>query len=747
MAFTAKGTYTNGAYINDTALNPLSVASTGVIYSSTATALYGSSAAYWTLINSGSIISLASAASYAIDFAAGGAVTNAAGGTIGANGIGVLLGKPSRVDNFSGIYGGAYAVGIVGTGNVTNETTGVITSPNVGVVFTGVGTATNSGIIANTGTYAYGTGDHSGVDLRVGGTVSNAAGGYIGAKWIGVQVGRRGATYGGTVLNQGTIIARDTKGDGAGVWVHGAGYVSNAATGTISGGAFGIVSYYNNTIVNRGAIIGTSYAVFESSAVNSNTIEMAPGATFSGIVAGGKLVAGSQAGSLELLTGASVGTITGFGQRYLDFASVTLDAGAMWSLAGTVAAGQQLNFAGGTGQLTLADPTAMSGTITGFSGNDSLRLSGITGATSASVNAAGQLEVAYAGGTLDLQLGAGSSAPGTSFLFASSASDTTVLACFAEGTRIATAAGMVPVETLQKGVAVRSVFGGTVPVVWIGHRRTACAAHPAPHDVWPVRIAAHAFGPGRPSRPLLLSPDHAIFDGGVLIPIRHLINGRTVVQMPCEAITYWHVEVPSHDVLLAEDLPCETYLDTGNRAAFTSAGEVAMLHPHFARREWEARGCAPLLTSGAAIATLRGRLLARAQTLGHRLTRAPALRLFAGGRRLEPAVDGACLSVQAPAGRLSLRSRSTVPAHTAAAATDTRRLGVAIAAITLDGTAIPLDDPSLSAGWHAPEGDWRWTDGAAAIDLAAAGTLRFALAMTETYWESPPAEPAITSAA
>jgi hypothetical protein len=93
-----------------------------------------------------------------------------------------------------------------------------------------------------------------------------------------------------------------------------------------------------------------------------------------------------------------------------------------------------------------------------------------------------------------------------------------------------------------------------------------------------VRIAAHAFGAGRPRRDLLVSPDHAVFiDGegaapGVLIPVCYLINGATVWQEDVAGVEYWHVELPQHSVLLAEGLPAESYLDTGNRGAFANGG-------------------------------------------------------------------------------------------------------------------------------------------------------------------------------
>ena len=42
----------------------------------------------------------------------------------------------------------------------------------------------------------------------------------------------------------------------------------------------------------------------------------------------------------------------------------------------------------------------------------------------------------------------------------------------------------------------------------------------------------------------------------------------TIVQEPIDEVTYYHVELATHDVILAKGLPCESNLDTVNRAAF-----------------------------------------------------------------------------------------------------------------------------------------------------------------------------------
>lgn len=149
-----------------------------------------------------------------------------------------------------------------------------------------------------------------------------------------------------------------------------------------------------------------------------------------------------------------------------------------------------------------------------------------------------------------------------------------VVACLATGTRILTTAGDTAVERLHVGDLVPTLTGqGAAPVRWIGHRRIDCRRHPRPDTVWPVRVGAGAFGPDAPARPLSLSPDHAVHVYGVLIPVGHLVNGATIVQEPADHVVYWHVELPTHGVLLAEGLPVESYLDTGNRDAF-AAGEV-----------------------------------------------------------------------------------------------------------------------------------------------------------------------------
>ena len=103
-----------------------------------------------------------------------------------------------------------------------------------------------------------------------------------------------------------------------------------------------------------------------------------------------------------------------------------------------------------------------------------------------------------------------------------------------------------------------------------------------------MRIAASAFGGGLPHRDLWLSPDHAVLVDGALVPARCLVNGASIAAEPRADIRYFHVELAAHGVLVAEGLPAESYLDTGNRAAFTEAKQGQ------GRRPWTPPKAEPL---------------------------------------------------------------------------------------------------------------------------------------------------------
>ncbi len=314
------------------------------------------------------------------------------------------------------------------------------------------------------------------------------------------------------------------------------------------------------------------------------------------------------------------------------------------------------------------------------------------------------------------------------------------LACFAAGTRIRTPRGDVPVEALRAGRdSVITASSAVAPIRWIGTRSVIPARFARPAEVLPVRILRGALAPGRPARDLYLSPDHAVLLDGVLIPVRYLVNGRSIAPVAVAQVRYCHVELDRHDVILAEGQPAETYLDTGNRAAFARSGHRRAASVAAARGIWARRGCAPLLLAGPRLIAVRRRLLHRAGRLGHALTDDPALTLHADAVPLRPQVQRQCWQVELPHGtrQLHFASSTRIPAHVAADETDTRCLGVALRQIWIDGREAALDSPALHAGWHDPEPGWRWTGGEAAIEVNGARHVAFTVANIGRYWAGP----------
>jgi hypothetical protein len=150
---------------------------------------------------------------------------------------------------------------------------------------------------------------------------------------------------------------------------------------------------------------------------------------------------------------------------------------------------------------------------------------------------------------------------------------TSTVNCFLPGTAIATETGEAAVETLTPGDLVRTADGRLEAVVWLGEMKIDTRLmHPA--KVNPVCITAGALGGGLPGRDLYLSADHAVEIDGVLYNAGALINGTTiyqVAQMPLEGFVYYHVETDGHELLLAEGMAAESFVDYVGRDGFDNA--------------------------------------------------------------------------------------------------------------------------------------------------------------------------------
>jgi hypothetical protein len=598
------------------------------------------------------------------------------GNTIGAAVASTLVLGAASI-TVANVTAPTYSSAFYGPGSGSGFTLVTVLPPHV-PTFSALGTRfTDFATIVNTTAWSFNASDA----LPTGVALVNE--GYIGG--AGVTLGA-----GGRLTNAGTIVG-----------VTGSGLATIDNAGTISGGSAAVLlaaGYADRVIVRRGAV-------------------------FQGLVDGGNAPGSTVVSTLELAAG--VGTLAGLGSQFTNFGAVAVDAGSTWTLAGggTLAAGARADVAG---TLVLGGVLSGAGAVSLLAGGEVAFTpgdapSGIVLGGDGTIEVIGAMETiaGSGGGRLTLAGDAAITLDVTGsyhFSVGHSAGNSYVTACFAEGTAILTGEGPRRVEALRLGIMVVTAGGRLAPVAWIGRRRLSLGRHPRPWDVMPVRVLAGAFGEGVPGRDLVLSPDHAVLAGGVLIPVRYLINGDTIAQETRDQVTYWHVELDRHEVIFAEGLACESYLDTGNRDAF-EGGAAVVLHPSFAGGE----GCLPLVldTCDGRMVAARAGLLA----LAGPVTGEAEIGLLLGESMLRPRYEAGRLVFELPEGCDSgtLVSLTHVPAHVRAESDDTRVLGVAVAGIWIDGRRESLR--RLGEGWHAAEPGHRWTDGAGVIPLRGARRL------------------------
>jgi Hint domain len=307
---------------------------------------------------------------------------------------------------------------------------------------------------------------------------------------------------------------------------------------------------------------------------------------------------------------------------------ISLVQGATLTVAGPVASDIYVNFIGSGDELVLSDPSAFQGRITNFEPGDAVVLANTAYQAQATLTQPGvgvyQVSDPNGGGTFDFYL-----APGTNAQVGDVSGNLAIIACFVPGTRLLAERGEVAVEDIVEGDCLvtfepRGLALGprqVQRVCWVGRRRLEPTRHPRPVSMLPIRVRRDAFAPGVPARDLLLSPDHGIFAEGVLIPARYLVNGRTVIrESALQPISYYHVEVPRHAVLMADGLPAESYLDNGDRGLFERGGRVIEQYSDLSMRRWEADACAPIKVCGLEVEAVRRHLVDRAS----RLALAPA---------------------------------------------------------------------------------------------------------------------------
>lgn len=343
-----------------------SLGATAAVSNASGVGVYGPAGTAQSVTNAGSI----SGASYGVQLAGGGLVTNLGGGTVSGGTAGVALDTGVSLANAGTVSGGAYGILALGVpGSVMN--TGAVTGGTVGV------------------------------QLNAGGSVTNAAGGQITGSY-GLYVNAPG-----TVVNAGTVTGTQ----GAGIYLLQGGTVTNQATGVIAGGTYGVFSNPAATVVNTGSIsgvtgvwLGGGGTLVNAGTISGNsqavhaehnaTLVIEPGAVFQGAVNG----VGSGTRVVELASASSAGTVGSIGTASSGaaingFSQVKLDAGATWTLAGN----SPMVFLGGGGDTLTTGANAQPITINAALGNDTINLgSGLAVINEARTAAGGEVVNGFA---------------------------------------------------------------------------------------------------------------------------------------------------------------------------------------------------------------------------------------------------------------------------------------------------------------------------------------------------------------
>ena len=411
--------------------------------------------------------------------------------------------------------------------------------------------------------------------------------------------------------------------------------------------------------------------------------------------------------------------------------AINVGNGATLITNGSISALGTITFLDDAGTLSLDNSSGSdSGTLQLFQNGDTIDLTG----TGYSLDHIGNtLTIGQGGSVADSFALTGEDYSDATFTLTADANETiltTDAPCFCAGTMILTDRGEHAVESLEVGdwvITLRDGIEKSMPIRWVGHRRVVVARHPEPEHVDPIRIGRDAIAPGVPKRDLHVSPDHALHLDGMLIQARQLVNDMTITRDTGRTVvTYHHVELDRHAILIADGMPCESYLDGGNRGQFDGQGTVVPLHPPVTG---DGQPCALLATDAARVQPVWQRLAERAQAAGH-VAPAPVLEPellpwleTADGTRLLPCGDGLRFALPPGCTRVRLRSPSDRPTALAPWSDDRRRLGVAVRGLVLcQGRwrqEIALDQPS--DGWwpveRAGEFGWRWTDGDGHVEL------------------------------
>ena len=183
--------------------------------------------------------------------------------------------------------------------------------------------------------------------------------------------------------------------------------------------------------------------------------------------------------------------------------------------------------------------------------------------------------------------------------------------CYCGGTLILTDRGEVPVEHLAIGDLVMTMSGEAQPIQWIGRRSYSGRFALGQKHILPICFKAGSIADSVPRRDLWISPHHAMYLEGTLIEAKDLVNGVSIVQAErVEKVEYFHIELETHDVIIAEGALSESFIDDNSRGMFHNAHEYWARHPDAPREP--VRYCAPRRDEGYEIEAARRQIESRA---------------------------------------------------------------------------------------------------------------------------------------
>lgn len=464
-------------------------------------------------------------------------VTNSSGGVVSSNTVSLAGVSSLSSSSF---------VELIGTNGVTIEL-----APTSSTAFTF--STTGTGSFEAPGSY---TGGIAPGDVLAGndtvtiasGTASISSGGVTDNGTITVKSGA-GFTDAGSLTGTGTL-AVNAGGSASLTGSTSLASIADAGTLTLGGTNSGPISLAStgalvlgNGAHENGAVTGTGTV----SVGNGSSVTLGAAVTAASVLDNGTIVAAGALAAAVNMEGDGAGTVVDFTGS--DFASGNTLATSFTNFGTTdmiVLGAANLSLSGNadhlsesynsaTNQLTITDSTSGASSVVNL--------------TLTSGDLPGWLHVSEVNGAVDLTL------------------------CFYPGTAIATPSGEVAVENLRAGDLVLTA-NGAMPVRWMGqsHVHTRFAD---PVRSLPIRISAGALGDGLPARDLLLSPDHALYLGGVLVQANALAGmpGCSREYDVPESFTYYHVELSTHELLIAEGVLAESFVDNVDRMHFQNWDE------------------------------------------------------------------------------------------------------------------------------------------------------------------------------